>query len=355
MASTTNNFTTQKNHDEIDLFDLCLSLWRYKWVIISMMMLGTIIATIITFWAIPPTYRSSATISPPEISLIDRLNQGVDSVSLSFTNAQSKTLESPHHLQPITAEEVFNVLLRVMQSNNFQKSFYTSAIQNKPIDIKPHLTPQINFDAFKKQLSILIDNASMNANLTLSTHNAKQAYELLSAFINEANQQTVYLILKNRESEINTLIDNLKFSLEVETEAIQNEYHAKLFALQEQLKMAQNLEVKLPKAVIHRPYEQGVIAISTQINQLKNAYQIPQSETYDQLLSALNEYEAITLPNISELNAYYMEASPNVATNASSPNKKLILAIGAFTGLIIGILFALIHLAIRRSLSLRAL
>ncbi|WP_273537881.1 Wzz/FepE/Etk N-terminal domain-containing protein [Pseudomonas sp.] len=64
---------TQNNNDEIDLLDLCRSLWSQRWLIIGVAALVTLIAAIYAFTA-TSYYRVQSILRPTEMGMLDALN-----------------------------------------------------------------------------------------------------------------------------------------------------------------------------------------------------------------------------------------------------------------------------------------
>ncbi|MBD7978173.1 LPS O-antigen chain length determinant protein WzzB [Pseudomonadaceae bacterium Sa2CUA2] len=64
---------TQNNNDEIDLLDLCRSLWSQRWLIVGVAALVTLIAAIYAFTA-TSYYRVQSILRPTEMGMLDALN-----------------------------------------------------------------------------------------------------------------------------------------------------------------------------------------------------------------------------------------------------------------------------------------
>ena len=70
--------------DEIDLFELAENLWQQKWMIISITLVVTLIATAVAFM-ISPTYKSKAIISETSAAALAPINRVRATQAASYT------------------------------------------------------------------------------------------------------------------------------------------------------------------------------------------------------------------------------------------------------------------------------
>ena len=84
--------TPNTNNDEIDLFELIITLWKSKGLIIGITFLSTVIAGLIAFFVISPEYKATTIVTQPQPYQIESLNMGI---------AQAASEKNPITVEPI--------------------------------------------------------------------------------------------------------------------------------------------------------------------------------------------------------------------------------------------------------------
>lgn len=339
-----NNAHQATNHnDEIDLLELCITLWQNKWTIIGITLICTIIALIVAFVLIKPSYQSEIKITPPFTYQIDVLNNGV--------MRENKDNNLPV-LNPVNTQSIYSTLISKLNSTDLQRQFFEKNYipkQDKPLEIT-----QENFTNFQKKLTIRLSNKDLNHySITFTTNNPKESYELTNEFISLANEAAKNIVLKNRQAEINSLMSNLQNAIyELKTE-LTVLYTNEVESLQGAYEIAEKLNITTPKEAITEPYMQGTEVLASRINFLiKQKNNFSSNTEYNLLTANLNIYQNIKLPNIDNFSIYNTDTTAMMPENPIKPNKKLIVLIGFFLGGIFAIIFVLMRQAIRTRLSI---
>ena len=341
--NTMNNISQTTNHnDEIDLFELCLTLWKNKWAIITITFLSTIIATIIAFVGTKPSYQSEIKITPPFIYQIDVLNNGV--------MRENKDSNLPI-LNSVDTQSVYNILINKLNSTDLQRQFFEKNYvpkQNGTIEIT-----QANFTNFQKKLAIRLSNKELNHYaITFTTNNPQESYELTNEFITLANEVAKNIVRKNRQAEINLLMSNLQNAIHGVKTELTATYSNEVENLQNAYEIAEKLNITTPKEVITEPYMQGTEVLANRINFLiKQKNNFSNSAEYNLLTANLSIYQNIKLPTIDAFSIYNTDTTAVVPEKPIKPNKKLIVIIGFLFGAILSVMIVLIRQAIRNRLS----
>lgn len=337
--NNTQNTPNTNNNDEIDLFELIITLWKSKALIIGITLLSTIIAGLIAFFVLTPEFKATTIITQPQPYQIEKLNIGL-------TQGDSKNNNFP--IKPMNVEGVFKILTNTLNSKDLQRQFFRSNFlpnQNKTT-IEDN---QRGFAAFQKMFSISGINKDNNqVNITFSSDNPKFAYNLVNEYLDLANATAVQTILKNRTAEINSAIYNLESaikSLESELKA-QNSF--RLSQLKNAYETAKKLNILAPQEKGTELFQQGTEALTSQISFLESQLEnYTGNREYNELTSQLVKYKAITQPSASEITPYSIDLIAEIPENPEKPNKKLIIIIGFLLGGMLAVMFVLLRQSIR--------
>ena len=123
----TANSQPSHNDDEIDLFELVVTLWRSKGVIIAITLLCTILAGLVAFFVIKPTYQAEAMISEPNTYQIAALNRGIILLPEESSNDQA--------VKKLSTEDFIKPLTQSLNSMGVQRQFFTEKYITLPIPL----------------------------------------------------------------------------------------------------------------------------------------------------------------------------------------------------------------------------
>lgn len=337
-----NTHPTTNHNDEIDLFELCITLWQNKWTIIGITSVCTIIALIIAFLVIKPSYQSETVITPPFTYQIDALNDGV----LNVPANQDKETRLPT-LAAVDAEQVYSAMINSLYSTNLQREFFKNNYIPKQTD-NIEIT-QTNFASFQKKILIKQTNKEQNYySISFTTEDPHESYELMTEFLNLANLTAKDIILKNRKAEIQSLSNNIQNAITGLKSELTSTYNNELASLQNAYEIAEKLQLTKPKELITEAYMQGTEVLASRISFLtQQKSNFSHNAQYNELTANLNMYQNITLPTAEQFNTHNVDATAFIPEKPIKPNKKLIVIIGFLLGGMFAVMFVLIRQAIR--------
>lgn len=326
----TANSQPSHNDDEIDLFELVVTLWRSKGVIIAITLLCTILAGLVAFFVIKPTYQSRMVAVKPETYQVTALNP----IFISFSDEKNE-LSSNLTLPQLTPEHLLNTLKNTMQSPQTLNRFFAS--------IKEH------DDRIASASGAIAASMKDNA-LTISTtgKNAEDTYLLTEAFLEYSQIEATKLALKNRQAELDSLKSALKRDITNIESALNTQNIYNLNELKNAYTIAQNLDIKKPLANIQDMYQLGTDVLQEKIRFAESTLDnYSQNMQHNLLTAKLASYEAFKLPAVEDVVMYNISQTASLPGAPIKPNKKLIIIIGFLLGGMLSVMLVLLRQAIR--------
>ncbi len=340
------------NNDEIDLFELCITLWKNKWTIICITSLFTVLALVIAFFVMRPVYQSQIKITPPFLYQIDVLNK--DTVSTDI--ASSDITEG--HLSPLSTEDLYSLLKNRLESYELQYQFFVDSYI--PSQQEKITATSDNFQKFQKDvLSISSDQKNSDIyTLSIKSLDSENAQNLITQFLELANQSAKDILIKNKKAALQLSINSKKIAIRELKDNLISEHRNKIIALESSLSIAKKLDIikplnlSNPELSITEPYMEGVEVLSDKIKQLKlEKDNFSLNQKYNELQSELSALNRVIFPKFDSFNTYNIDQEATLPEKPIKPNKKLIVIIGFLLGGIFAVLFVLIRQAIRTRLS----
>lgn len=332
------NPNTTQNNDEIDLFELCITLWKGKWLIIAITSFCTLLAILVAFVLLKPIYQAQITIAPPYTYQINELNEGL------ILNSNSNS-----SLDIILPSDVYHNLINMLYSTNIQREFFIQHYIPKQTDPNKIKISQENFEQFQKTLSIAQKNKDTDLyTLSLTSHTPHQSYDLIQEFLQFVNNKALDITIKNRIAETNALINNTESQLNNLRLSISSETSNEINRLQSALEIATSLDLEAPMEQPIDLYMQGTKALKGKISYLtENKNNFSLNPQFRELTTIINFYKTAHIPNESSLILYNIDSAAYLPEKPIKPNKKLIVIIGFLLGGMLSILIVLIRQAIR--------
>lgn len=323
---------TPYHDDEIDLFELIATLWHHKWLIIAVTIVATIIAALFAFITIKPSYRSSATIAPPNVYQVAGLNLGATPITL-LPEQITFTEES---LMPLSTHDIFELLSSVAQSPQVQNDFFAQ------------LKHENRGHALQGNLSIEADGK--NPTLTIATQgpNAEDSYTMTNSYLDYLNAVAADLLLKDRQAELDALKANLSRQLQSLERVLEKERLYQISVLKNSYQTAEKLNLTLPTGNGEDPYLLGTEILAAKIAFLENQKgNYGNHPKYNELTAKIDAIESFTLPKAEALQTYSVTQSASIPTAPVPTKKKLIIIIGFLLGGMLGVIIVLLKEAIR--------
>lgn len=337
--NTTNASSPPIQNDEIDLFELCFTLWKNKWTIVCITLICTLLAVVLALFCIKPTYESKMVITPPYNYQIEALNDGL-------------VLNTKDSLKKISPNEVYETFINSLISTNVQREFFTSYYAQKQKELTQSKSLDLTQENFKKfQKSLFIQKVNKDNNLyslAFLSHSAETAHLLTLEYMSFANQKALNTTIQNRQAEVNSLLTNTESMLSNLRLTLSSEYSNELNKLQSALAIAESLNLQSPMEQPSELYMQGSKALSGKLSYLeeqKDNYSL--NPEYRELTSIINFYKMVKIPTAKEISLYNIDASAMLPEKPIKPNKMLIVVIGFGLGGILAVMFVLIRQSIR--------
>lgn len=332
MSRTELPSTPSYHDDEIDLFELIATLWRHKWLIIAVTIVATIIAALFAFITIKPSYRSSATIAPPNVYQVAGLNLGATPITL-LPEQITFTEES---LIPLSTQDIFEFLSDVAQSPQVKNDFFAQLEQEN------------RGDALQGNLSIEADGKKPILTITTQGPNAKDSYTITNSYLDYLNDVAADLLLKDRQAELDALKANLSRQLQSLERVLEKERLYQIAALKNSYQTAEKLNLTLPTGNGEDPYLLGTEILAAKIAFLENQKgNYIDNLSHNILVEHLETLQAFTLPKAEALQTYSVTQSASIPTAPVPTKKKLIIIIGFLLGGMLGVAIVLLREAIR--------
>lgn len=340
-----------ESSEEIDLLELCATLWRSKWLIAAAMMVCVIPTALWLMWQ-PPIYKLEALL---------------DTTSPYDIQALQPTLlpdGASYQVEPLKSEDFYQNLLTQAVSLNTQRLFWEHRSQ-QPLSPNPRegiTKNDIAFKQFFNSLTLTPPNPK-NQNTTLSqlaleTPEPTRDMETLTAFVGFLNAHVVEMFANQLEKGYQSNLQKLEADYATMLMREQQKLQDELLKLRESLSLAQSLNItETPyeqlagvelKVVDDRQYLLGTRVLSQEIKSLEARAEKPLSAFVPELRNM--EYWQQTMQNDVErlgkvkddVQAFTL-ASPVVSSLDPVKPKKLLILIGSlFLSLIIGVVIVLI-------------
>lgn len=366
----------QYRDDEINLIELLICLWQEKAIIVTAIIMATAIGGLYA-WTRTPLYKASVQLTSPSSAELAYLNQTEhfsvtpDSIFSDFF----KVMTSHHHIDQLVTENatLLEQTLGIKANEN--------AI-NSILSVRKFVYPS----SHKKEGSI----EPGNYYLAYTGVNRNALKQLIIKDIQQAQSQLLDKTQQEYRVALQQKIDSLSRKQTLELKALDNQlisrktyllhFRKKLVQeLEEALKIAQSLNIQLPKSVGQltspspsrakeeniniRPQQQtplylrGTKLLAAEIKNLKNTAtdsfiddEIMQLEAEKSLLAnniELEQLQDLLASFQPKQNLSLFSNIVNTPNTAISPNKPLIISLSALLGFIVGVLIAIAKVAYR--------
>lgn len=339
-----------KAEDEIDLFDLLVTLWKKKWVILFVTLLTTGLAAVYAFTA-KEQWTAKTYIQAPRIAELGSY--------LKFRQAYARILKQSLDTNAL-ANSLFSDLILVAESPDTKIKFLESTGYYKKEVLslsseqakKIWLTEQAN-------KSIVItppkgkDNISYYT-IQVSADSAQEAYKLLRSYLKNVNDQAVTLSLDEFDQNINTLLVSLKKEVNDIDFQKKAEKLDQIAYIQRDLTTAEQAGITdyrsskngFDNAQSRYKFLLGEKLLSAELKATKDAPIIYPFRYYE-VNRQINELEGMLRDNI-QAQAYRYQMMPSEPLTKDKPKKALILVLGALLGGMLGVISAFVINAIQQ-------
>jgi|GEM_PF-5993955 len=332
---------TNSRSDEIDLFELIITLWRKKWWIAGCMLITTLLAGIYAFNA-KEQWTSTAVLNLPRFESINNYYQGFRLVEGEILNPTSSDAVATKLFQQfIVLASSYNEISDYLKQSEYFKSVSSGLDNQKQARMLEELVKSMTFRKDKTNLFYTV---------RFSAETAKQAEELLANYIAVVNQK----ISRSQYAELMSQIDGKKKSIDKSMSSLQSVAEERREDEIEDIKVALFVA---EKADIQKSDTAGVLysnrsnlflfgkdALEAMLTSIEKK-PLALDAKYYRLQGQLIELEIF---NIGDENAQafsYLK-NPSEPVTKDKPKRVLILALGILFGAVLGSAIVLLRPAI---------
>ena len=331
-------------NDTIDLYELWITLWNKKWIVIGMTAvaaLGSVVFALLQ----PPVYKAEALLLPPRAKNVQSLNvQGVPGV-------QGRNKDVKLEVSDI----VFLSFKNNLRSRNIQKKFI------KEYDLMESLSPgrtsetrdEDIYTGFAQMIKVEeeITNKIVLNRISIELNDPERAAQWINDYIKFVDIETIDILVGNIRNSINSNIRKIEYIIDTKRkmakqrreDTIQQFLEASIIATK--LGVKERVEVinvvqnnQLDSSTSSTPlYYRGFRALNAEISVLKNR------KSDDAFINGLLDLqEQLVLLNSNKIDPIGMHAvtidqAAYPPKNRIKPNRRLIVSLGTMVGLFLGI------------------
>jgi chain length determinant protein (polysaccharide antigen chain regulator) len=330
--------------DTIDLYELWITLWNKKWIVIGMTAvaaLGSVVFALLQ----PPVYKAEALLLPPRAKNVQSLNvQGVPGV-------QGRNKDVKLEVSDI----VFLSFKNNLRSRNIQKKFI------KEYDLMELLSPgrtsetrdEDIYTGFAQMIKVEeeITNKIVLNRISIELNDPERAAQWINDYIKFVDIETIDILVGNIRNSINSNIRKIEYIIDTKRKMAKQRREDKIQQFVEASNIASKLGVKdrvdvinvvqnnqLDSSTSSAPlYYRGFRALNAEISILKNR---KSDDPFINGLLDLQEQLVLLnsiIINAEELHAVSVDQAAYPPKNRIKPNRRLIVSLGTVVGLFLGI------------------
>lgn len=342
-------------NDDIDLLELCATLWRRKWLIFATMA-AIIIPTLIWLVQQQPIYRL-------EVQFDSTSNNDIQPLQPT-----SLVDGSPYKVEKLKSKDFYQTFLMQIGALKTKKLFWEHWTK-MPLSADP-IAKAANDVLFKKFLEALVltppnpkNLDSTISHLTLETSQPAKDIEMLTEYIEYANKRVIDKFVLQLEKAYSARLQQLNVDYEMLLKREKQKLQDNLLQLHEGLNIAQSLKI------IETPYEQltgveltvidgrhyllGSRVLSEEIKSLEARIDKPlgafvpelrQMEYVRETIKAdLNRLQLVK----DNIPAFYLASAATSSIDPVKPKKLLILLGATFLSLLLGMVIVFVTEGVR--------
>lgn len=326
----------QQHEDEISLVDIVKVLLRRKKLIFGITALVVCIGLLYTF-SQKPVYQAEILVLPPLVENIQPLNI----LHENFVNSLS----------------VFKSFIKTVESRKLKKEFFERFNISKTIINKSESTlteREINdiFEVFLNTIKVSKDQKSGATRITLEGSHKEELEKWLGNLVEAASQETVNLLISNRQINMDLKSENLKIEISSKRTVYKKRRKDELYRLKEAVQIAEKLglhEYNSASKILPNKnnlsiymkgtklYMQGTKILEAEITALQSRQS---DDVYIKglrdLQESLDRIKSIKFDK-NKLRAVIVDKKATGTVKQIRPNKKLILILSFILGGMLGI------------------
>ena len=338
--------------DEIDLLDLIEGIWHQKWLILLVTLIALALGGTFAFIS-TPTYTSKVFLLPPTEKDLAELRQP----SIGPTSTAT------------TPSQVYDAFLLNLDSNKVKRAFLERA-EVKAYFAETTTTAQQQWKAFNKALSISLPSrqGSVSASAGFELNDPGIAAKWSNKYSELVSEATRDQLTTDLLSELQSELSNIELQIANRRAIFESQLDTEIQKLQEALQIAKAIGLTSPMKndsiiddtgrtmiddtgrtmidEVRKLYSRGSKALLAEIEAIKarrnNDIFTPGLLQLEQKKSLLESVK-IDSHKIQPVN---IDLEAQVADQPTKPRKILILALSAVLGSMLGVMIALIRIAV---------
>ncbi len=327
--------------DTIDLYELLVTLWNKRWIVIIMTALSAI-GSVVYALLQHPIYKAEALLLPPKSKDVQSLNvQGVQRLSVDMK------------LQGVETESVFTVFQKNLSSRTLQKKFIN---EFKLMEIlAPERTSETrDEDIYEDFAEIIKVNNGDGLSISIELHDPNVAAQWVNDYVQFIDSETIKRIVENKRNAITNQIRDIEYQIASKRQMAKQRREDQIDKFQEALIVARRLGVEervdttnvvqnnqLNISTSSTPlYYRGTRALRTEIEILTNR------KSDDPFITGLRDLQenlallrSINI-NTERLHSVSIDQAAYPPKNRIKPNRRMIVSVGTAAGLFLGIFLA---------------
>ena len=331
-------YPQQFEDDTIDLYELWITLWNKKWLVIAVTVIAALVSVVYALLA-PQIYKAEALLLPPSASDVKSINlQGMQGV------------QGVQGVQGMTSNTAFAAFKNNLSSRSLQKKFIE---KYDLIDIlAPNRPPETRdieiLESFSKMMKI--ENKG-GFSISMESNDPVFAAKLVNDYVGFFDLETVLQLVSDARNSIQEQIVDIEYKIASKRQMAKQRREDQILRFGEALIIARKLAIKdrvatntvvqnnqLNISTSNTPlYYRGFKALDAEIVFLKNR------KSDDPFIVGLRDLqEQLTLLrsfkiNESGMHSVTVDQAAYPPKNRIKPNRRLIVSLGTVVGLFLGI------------------
>ena len=325
-------YPQQFEDDTIDLYELWITLWNKKWLVIAVTVIAALVSVVYALLA-PQIYKAEALLLPP-----------------SATDVKSVNLQGVQGVQGMTSNTAFAAFKNNLSSRSLQKKFID---EYGLINIlAPNRTPETRdieiLESFSKMMKI---EGKGGFSISMESNDPVFAAKMVNDYVSYFDLETVRQLVSDARNSIQEQIVDIEYKIGSKRQMAKQRREDQILRFGEALIIARKLAIKdrvdtntvvqnnqLNISTSNTPlYYRGFKALDAEIVFLKNR------KSDDPFIVGLRDLqEQLTLLrsfkiNESGMHSVTVDQAAYPPKNRIKPNRRLIVSLGTVVGLFLGI------------------
>ena len=337
-------YPQQFEDDTIDLYELWITLWNKKWLVIAVTVIAAL-GSVVYALQQPPIYKAEALLLPPKQKDIQSLNvQGVQGVQ------GVQRVQGVQGVQGVTAAGAFAAFKNNLSSRSLQKKFIDE--QGMMDILAPDRTPETRdieiLESFAKMIKI---ENEKGMSVSMESGDPEFAANLVNDYISFFDTETILALSAAARNSLAGQIRDIEYTIASKRQMAKQRREDTILRHEEAAVIAGKLGVRdrvdttnvvqnnqLNISTSSTPlYYRGYRSLNAEIKILKNR------KSDDPFISGLRDLQEILalLSSIKieaeGMHAVTVDQAAYPPKNRIKPNRRLIVSLGTVVGLFLGI------------------